>query len=167
MVMTPRLRTVMTLLALLGCSGGAHGADCALNDNPACPGVNLGTISGDAASNGITRTGTGEAFFTVLVKETSSTHPRPLNARIELVVPPGMDYDLIVRCASCTGTAAQNAKKGIGIAETVNVTRADTFSDNSFTLVIEIRYFAGKGCAPWTLAINGNTAAAHGAMSCG
>ena len=47
------------------------------------------------------------------------------------------------------------------------MTRAGTFSDNSFRLVIEVRYFMATGCTQWTLTINGDTAAAQGALSCG
>jgi len=67
-----------------------------------------------------------------------------------------MDYDLIVRCASCASTAAQLSKQGVGVNELVNVTRADTFADNSFTIFIEVRYFNGSGCGSWTLTIGGN-----------
>ena len=153
-------------MAALALSGGARAADCVLNNNPACGGTNLGNVSGDAASPGITRSGTGEAFFTVYVRETSSAHPRPLNARVTLQVPPGLDYDLIVRCASCASTIAQTSKQGTGVMEVVNVTRADTFSDNSFCIVIEVRHYAGTGCSPWQLTINGNTAVTQGALSC-
>ena len=153
-------------LAMLSLAGGARGADCVLDNNPACPGINLGTFSGDAGTPAITRSGTGEAFFTVYVKETSSVHPRPLNARVTLQVPAGMDYDLIVRCANCSSSNVQTQKKGIGSTEIVNVTRSDTFSDNSFWIVIEVRYYAGTGCGPWQLTISGNTAATQGALTC-
>jgi len=155
-------------IAALTMAGGARGADCVLNTNPACANaVNLGSIAGDAATAGITRTGTGEAFFKVYVQESSSAYPRPLNARIVLQVPANTDYDLIVRCASCASTVAQTLRQGMGAAETINVTRADTFADNSFWIIIEIRYYAGTSCAPWQLTINGNTAATQGALSCG
>ncbi len=154
-------------IAALALAGGAWGADCVLNSNPACAGaINLGTISGDAATPAITRTGTGEAFFKLNVQETSSAYPRPLNARVLLQMPANTDYDLIVRCASCASTVTQMSKQGMGTAEVVNVTRADTFADNTFTIVIEVRYYAGTGCGPWQLTINGNATAAQGALAC-
>lgn len=155
-------------IAALAVAGSARGADCALNTNPACANaVNLGSMAGDAAGAGITRSGTGEAFFKVYVQESSSAYPRPLNARIVLQVPANTDYDLIVRCASCASTVAQTLRQGMGAAETVHVTRTDTFADNSFWIIIEVRYYAGSSCAPWQLTINGNTAPAQGALSCG
>lgn len=156
----------LTLASLLP-SADAQVTDCLLNTNPTCgSAMNLGTIAGDSASPGITRTGTGEAFFMVRIQEKSSAS-RALNARIVLQVPAGLDYDLIVRCASCASTVTQTVRQGMGAAETVSVTRVDTFTDNSFTILIEVRYYAGSGCAPWTLTINGNTAAAPTPLSCG
>lgn len=168
--MNPRLRFRMLpviALAPLALAGGARAADCALNDNPACgSAIHLGNLAGDAGSPVIQRAGTGEAFFKVYVQESSSTQ-RALNARVVLQMPTGTDYDLIVRCASCTGPAVQASKQGPGGTEIVNVTRADTFTDNSFWLLIEVRYRSGTGCGQWQLNISGNTAAAQGAMSCG
>ncbi len=154
-------------LAMLQTAAGAAGTECALNGNPACvSAINLGTISGDADSQGITRVGTGEAFFTVQVQETSGVHPRPLNARVTLQVPPQVDYDLIVRCTSCVSPVAFTAKQGFGATEVIDVTRADTFAENTFAIVIEIRHFAGSGCGQWKLTINGNTPTAKTPLSC-
>jgi hypothetical protein len=167
MAMDPRLRMALMLLALLGLSGAARGADCVLNTNPVCGNaVDLGQIPGDAAGNAITRTGTGEAFFKTYVRENSSVYPRPLNVRIALQSPPNADYDMIVRCASCAATPVFVGSSGIAGTEIINITRADTMTDNSFWLVIEVRYRAGTGCGSWTLTIIGNTAAAQGALSC-
>ena len=158
---------LLFLSATLGPAGGAVGADCVLNGNPACATVvNLGNLPGDAESQAITRSGVGEAFFMVRVVESSSAYPRALNARVTLQVPPGLDYDLVVRCASCTSTVTRTSKGGVGSTEQVAVTRADTFADNSFTVVIEIRYQTGESCGPWTLTIGGNTAASQAALSC-
>ena len=154
-------------LASLLPSAGAQVTDCQLNANPACASaVNLGTIAGDSESAGILRTGTGEAFFLVRIQENSSAS-RALNARVVLQVPPQVNYNLIVRCTSCTSKVAQNASQGVGVTETVAVTRADTFADNSFLIAIEVRYASGTACGPWTLTINGNTAAAPTPLSCG
>jgi hypothetical protein len=168
--MTPRLRTAISaalVFAMFALSGGATGADCVLNTNPACANaINLGTVSGDAATPGISRSGTGEAFFKVYVQETSSAHPRPLNARVVLQVPDKTDYDLVVRCASCASTVTQMSKAGVAKAEVIHVTRADTFADNSYWIVIEVRHYAGTGCGNWLLTINGNSPATQGALAC-
>lgn len=157
---------LLLLVALLGPATGALGQTCALNTNPACgSAVNLGTIAGDSGTPLITRTGVGEAFFMVRIQENSSSS-RPLNARVRLQVPPAVDYDLVVRCASCASTVTKLSKLGVGLAEQIDVTRADNFTDNSFTIYVEVRYYTGSSCSPWTLTISGNTAAAPTALSC-
>lgn len=154
-------------LASLLPSAGAQVTDCLLNTNPTCgSAMNLGTIAGDSDSGGILRTGTGEAFFVLRIQENSSAS-RALNARVVLHVPPQVDYDLIVRCTSCTSKVAKYVRQGIGMTETLAVTRPDTFVDNSFVIVIEVRHVKGTACGPWTLTINGNTAAAPTPLSCG
>lgn len=158
---------LLLLCATLGPATSALGQDCVLNGNPACAtAVNLGSIAGDVESPAITRAGTGEAFFVVRIVESSSAHPRALNARITLQVPPRQDYDLVVRCASCTSTIMRTSKQGAGSTDQVAVTRADTFADNSFTVLIEVRYQSGTSCSPWTLTIGGNTPASQTALSC-
>jgi hypothetical protein len=157
---------LLLLVSILGPATGALGQDCALNANPACStAINLGNIAGDSGTPIISRTGVGEVFFMVRIQETSSSS-RPLNARVQLQVPPGQDYDLVVRCASCTSTVKWTSKQGAGGTEQVAVTRADTFADNSFDVVIEIRYQSGTSCSPWTLTIGGNTPASQTALSC-
>lgn len=158
---------LLLLCATLGPATGALGQDCVLNGNPACAtAVNLGNIPGDAESPVIARTGVGEAFFMVRIVESSSAYPRALNARVTLQVPPRQDYDLVVRCASCTGTVIRTSRQGPGSTEQVAVSRADTFADNSFTVLIEIRFQSGTSCSPWTLTIGGNTPATQTALSC-
>ena len=157
---------LLLLVSTLGPATGALGQDCALNANPACStAINLGNIAGDSGTPVLSRTGVGEAFFMVRIQETSSSS-RPLNARVQLQVPPGQDYDLIVRCTSCTSKTAKMSKSAAGVTESVDVTRADTFSDNSFTILVEVRYYNGSSCSPWTLTISGNTSASQAALSC-
>ena len=157
----------LLVLAALGQVTGALGQDCVLNGNPACTtAVNLGDLPGDAEAPAITRTGVGEAYFMVRLLESSSAYPRALNARVTLQVPPRQDYDLVVRCASCTSTVMRTSKQGAGSTEQVAVTRADTLADNTFIIVIEIRYQSGSSCSPWTLTIGGNAPASQAALSC-
>lgn len=155
------------LLLALSVVAGAQAQNCTLNSNPACDtAINLGTVAGDASGVTITRSGTGEAHFYVRVRETSSSS-RVLTARIQLSSPAGVDYDLVLRCASCGGTAVPFTKGGAGATEAAAVTRSDTWADNSFNLLIEVRHYAGSSCEPWTLTIGGNTAPASSALTCG
>jgi len=158
-------RAWIVLLAL-GVVAGARAQDCTLDGNPACgTAINLGTIAGDASGAAITRSGVGEAHFYVRIRETSSGS-RALTARVQLASPPGVDYELVLRCASCSGTAIPFTKAGAGATESAAVTRPDTWTDNSFLLFIEVRHYSGASCAPWTLTIYGNTAPVTGALSC-
>jgi hypothetical protein len=159
-------RVWIVLLALCVVAG-ARAQDCTLNGNPACgAAINLGVIAGDASSATITRSGVGEAHFYVRIRETSSAS-RALTARVQLTSPPGVDYELVLRCASCSGTAIPFAKAGAGATETAAVTRPDSWVDNSFLLFIEVRHYSGSSCEPWSLTIWGNTAPVSGALSCG
>ena len=145
--------------------------DCQPNTNPLCAAAtNLGTISGDSGTPQFTRTGTTEAYFYANVREDVAS-TRNLNARVRLHSPPGQDFDLVVRCASCASTVMRtSANSGTGgHYETVDVKRTDNFTDNSFTMVIEIRHRVGTGCAQWTLEVFGNSTPPSGTtpLSCG
>lgn len=164
--MTTMARAWWLLLALPWVAG-AQEQDCTLNGNPACnTAMNLGNLAGDSGNATITRTGSGEAYFHVRVQETSSSM-RALTARVHLASPPGTDYDLYLRCAACSGVAVPFTKGGPGGTETAAVTRSDNWTDNSFTLFIEVKHRSGTSCAPWTLTTGGNTATVTGALSCG
>ena len=144
---------------------------CQPNTNPLCASAtHLGTVSGDSGTPRLARNGTTEAFFSVLVREEASS-TRTLNAKVRLYSPPGSDFDLFVRCASCASTVmlASANSNGNGHYETVDVKRTDNFTDNSFTMVIEIRHRAGTGCGQWALEVFGNSAPASGTtpLSCG
>ena len=157
---------IVLALALLLAAPGAFGVECPLNNNPLCSAAtNLGAISGDSGSQAISRAGVGEAFFLVQLKETSA-FSRALTARVVLNVPPGADYDLIVRCFSCASTAMRTSNAASGVAELVNVSRPDTFGDQSFVIAIEIRYRSGSSCAQWALAVTGNTGASAAPLAC-
>lgn len=144
----------------------AQAQTCQLDTNPSCgAAVNLGTFAGDAGTPTVTRTGTGEAFFKVRLREDASS-TRDLTASVRLQSPPGIDYDLLVRCASCTSTP-QTSNAGAGAAEEVRVLRRDNFSDNSFDLFVEVRFRVGTSCSPWTLTIATNVAPGSSPLVCG
>jgi len=143
-----------------------NGCETLLNTNPTCTSTLIGAVSGDGAGASVTRTGRGEEFVTVRVNEGSGgIFVEDLTARVTLVVPPGVDYDLIVRCNSCPG-ASQTSQ-----TETVSVRNIDDLdSDDSFDLIIEIRFSGATGataaCASWSLTVQGDTTPVAGELLC-
>ncbi len=129
--------------------------------NPVCSSNQfLGTVSGDTGAAILSTTGVGEKWFRVRITEDDLNDlvtPTALKARIQLTVPPGMDYDLHFACLSC-GTLKALSQNGVGVTETIDLGRADTVNvDSSFDILIEILYFSGTSTAPWTLTVFGNT----------
>lgn len=100
-----------------------------------------------------TRTGTGSAWFRARVVEDSYCSAT-LEHRIDLDVPDGVDYDLFVY-KSCGGTPVSS--RGItGADESVTISASDSIgSDEDFNYYIEVRYYSGRACAPWTLRLFG------------
>lgn len=143
-----------------------EGQQCQLDTNPNCAiASNLGTTSGDKASTPILRTGLGEAYFLVRLRE-DYMGTRALGALVELAVPAGVDYDLAVRCLSCTNSALKVSTASGSVAERIFVTRADTMADNGLTILVEIRYRTGTSCATWTLRVTGNPDAVSSPLAC-
>ena len=165
--MAKRFWPVFVALAVVVPSTRAPAVDCPLTNPAACTSVvDLGTINGDASSAQIVRTGTGGAFFKLRIRESSSSL-KPLNARVQLAVPAGVNYDLHVRCQACNGTVTKSSTNGIGAAELVAMTKSDSWtSEDTFDVFIEVRFYAGSSCLSWTLTIAGNTAAVQGALAC-
>jgi hypothetical protein len=148
-------------------AGGAGAADCLLDGNPTCASATqLGQLAGDAGTPRITRTGIGEAFFVLRLREESSSS-RDLTAAVRLQVPPGMNYDLVVRCDSCASSVAKTSTSRQGQSEEVRLSRRDDFDDNSFSVIVEVRYRQGKSCAPWTLTFVGNSGPGTSPLVCG
>ena len=145
----------------------AEGQQCQLDTNPSCAiASNLGTISGDKAGTQILRSGVGEAFFVVRLRE-DYMGTRALGALVELAVPSGVDYDLVVRCLSCANSSMKvSATSGSAVTERIFVTRPDTMADNGLTIVVEIRYRTGTGCANWNLRVMGNPDAVTSPLAC-
>lgn len=158
---------VLPLVACLA-SFSASTQDCDVNANPACSSaLNLGVISGDTGTPQLQQTGTGERFFLVRLREDSSSQ-RDLTARIDLAVPAGMDYDLHVRCHSCSGITRSSTGDG-SLTETIGVRRTEkalSTTDDSFNIIIEVRHRCGTNCAPWSLRIIGNAAHDAAAIIC-
>jgi hypothetical protein len=129
-------------------------------------GVNLGTYDGDTSCGWPgcgsntgwdlfgTRTGSSSAWFRARVREDSNCSAR-IEHRIQLEVPAGVDYDLFVY-RSCGGTPLSS--RGIsGADESITVSSSDSFAgDDDFDYFIEVRYFSGRSCMPWTLRVSGH-----------
>jgi hypothetical protein len=96
------------------------------------------------------RTGTQGRYFYVTAHEGSDC-PADLRATVQLQVPAGVDYDLYVSGGdNCSGGCS--SINGTGQTDTVTVSANDgVASDDTFTLYIEVRFFGGTACAPWTL----------------
>ena len=98
-----------------------------------------------------------EAWYRVRLTEDSAT-TKNLNVRVDLQVPSGADFDLYVYCLSCGGSlVGQSTNAGAGL-ERVEARSVDGVAphDDSFDILIEIRYFNSSVCAPWTLDVFGN-----------
>lgn len=136
------------------------GVSCTV-DRPVCTAaVDLGSLSGDAGSTTLTRTGTGEQWYRLRLTEDNSQAVY-LSATIVLVVPAGVDYDLFLYCAVCGGSAVAFSNAGPGATETVRARWDDGFGeDNSGEILVHVRFASGVSPSPWTLQITNNTTVA-------
>jgi hypothetical protein len=160
------LKLLLFGAALVAAAYGASAASCTLDGNPSCASaVNMGALAGDVGTQTLTYSGVGEAYLTVRLRE-DATSTRDLSIAIRLQSPPDMNYDLVVRCASCTSTTQRKAGGPRGVTDEIRVVRRDGFADNSVTLVIEVRFREGSSCAPWTLTIAGNVGGGTDPLIC-
>ncbi len=98
-----------------------------------------------------TRTGTTSTWFRVRVAECSLC-VTTLRSRVNLAVPPGVDYDLFVYqpCGALVGSSV----RGVGLADSVEVSESDSIGGNDdFDYYVEVRYLSGGSCSPWTLTV--------------
>lgn len=144
-------------------SSTVNGCEVNLNLNPSCSlATFLGSISGDVGAGFLNASGAGERWYRVTITENDSNifNPVYLGATVGLQVPPGADYDLYVYCSACGGSVTYSANGG-GATEIVSVRRNDQplGQDDTFDILIEIRFFAGSGSGgcDWILRVDGNT----------
>ena len=136
-----------------------------LNTNPVCASnVFLGSLSGDTGAGLLSTNGVGEKWFRVHITENDSNlfSAVYLSARITLSPPAGADYDLYVYCVSCGGALAGSSTLVGGATDTVFVRRNEPLfspTDDSFDVLIEVRFFSGATSNPWSLSVSGNTSA--------
>jgi hypothetical protein len=107
--------------------------------------------SGDGCSFVVSRSGTRGRFFQVEAREESNCAAY-VGLRFELQVPAGVDYDLFVSGSCLCDRAGCRSEAGTGQTEQlVAWCNDDGGSDDTFTANVEVRYFSGASCVPWTL----------------
>lgn len=134
--------------------------------DPVCmagPPVNL---DGDAAGV-YAVSGSAEAWFELHFAE-SVMPQHDLSARLELISPPGVDFDLYVRCYACGSTIVASSTYPEGVPDRVDIGAVDFGGDSAFDAVVEIRYAGGTpdgdSCGDWMLTITSD--AAPGTQTC-
>lgn len=139
------------------------GCEVFRNRNPTCSvATTMGDIAGDLGLQTVELSGTDEAFFQVSIKEVSTT-TTPVTATITLESPPGVNFDLFVRCTACTAAPYAQSTLGAGMTDVVQFRNDDTSGvTDSTTVFIEVRYVSGgTGAAcglTWHLTVTGGTA---------
>jgi hypothetical protein len=68
-----------------------------------------------------------------------------------------VDYDLYVTCSSCGSGISASSNEGPGLDDVVQVHVDDIAGPSDAVFLIEVRWFSGAGCAPWTLQVHGDT----------
>jgi len=88
-----------------------------------------------------TASGYDEAFHYVPITENDSGFtPVYLSAAVTLQSPPGVDFDLCVRCTNCAGAEKCSITGGAGQTDTVTLYNDDDFGgDDTFYAFIEVR----------------------------
>ena len=135
-------------------------------------GTALGSFQGDA--NGcplsVTRQATAVASYSVTFREDSGINCAPTSGLVELTVPPGVDYDLTVvvpggvTCQhwngsvfvpGCTGNNPTGALERIRLVNPEGcVLGFGDGTDQTFTATIQVQYFTGSTCSPWSLGLS-------------
>lgn len=142
----------------------ACGAD--RDTDPVCSAATPLSLDGDAPSLA-TMSGSAEAWFELDVAE-SVMPMHNLSARFELISPPGVDFDLYVRCYACGSAIVASSTYPEGVPDRVDIGALDYGGDSSFHAVVEIRYAGGTpdgdGCGDWTFTATSD--AAPGTQTC-
>lgn len=126
--------------------------------------VDMGAVSGDEGLSINFESGTGDGWYRARLIENSSSSIY-ISADVELIVPPGIDYDLTVHCVGCGGAIAGESTLSTGSAEVVAVRWADRpGTDDSAYILIHVKYFSGQSPTPWSLRVRGHTGVA--AVTC-
>ena len=152
------------------CDGNAaNGCETAHMSMDSCAAApNLGTWCGDVACGFLcpstssrvvaTRSGRASAWFRGRTNECSNC-PARLEVTFTLTVPAGVDYDLFVYDA-CGGTPIGRSQNLAGQTDRVTITRSGDLGSDSFNWWVEVRYFSGGSCTPWSLTVQTRSASA-------
>lgn len=148
-----------------GTISGANVTNVALNcttTQASCTSAtSLGSMAGDDGGTVFVANGTSSAWYRVRLREDNDGIVY-LSASITLTVPAGADYDLYLYCASCGGGAVAQSANGSGQTDVVHARWDDDWgSDDSYDILIEVRYFSGSSTSPWSLNVTGNTSVAN------
>jgi hypothetical protein len=99
--------------------------------------------------------GTSARWYGAIISE-CSTCSANVWAGVVLDVPPGIDYDVHVYRDACGGSPWASSTAGTGQQESLTVSVGDgAASSDSFILYIEVRYWSGVSCQPYTLRVYG------------
>jgi hypothetical protein len=151
-----------------GGGGGGTTTSCA-TPNICSSATDLGSISGDTGADVKTASGTGSQWFKIRVTEDdSSVTGLSLLTRVELVSPPGANFDLFVYLAGgSSGQECATVKSSSTNASGLDTTSTEwgesglfsNGSDDSRTLSIEVRWVSGtcSAATPWSLTVRGDT----------
>ena len=134
-------------------------AGCELIDtNPMCADAVMGgMVAGDMGADVLSLSGSDEAWYRFRIDETVSVSATNLRAVVQLASPPGINFDLFVRCASCASPLILSSSNPSGMADIVPIGRTDIAGDTTFEIFVEIRYADATACADWFLTVSGNT----------
>jgi hypothetical protein len=133
-----------------------HGA--ALNTCPVAE--NLGAFCGDTSGGFLcaqshplrvvaTSTGNRSRWYRGRLNECSTICPASLNGRITLHVPAGVDYDLFVY--SACGRLLGSSQALAGVTDQYTLSGGGSLGSDSFDFYVEVRWFSGATCMPYTL----------------
>jgi hypothetical protein len=130
----------------------------------ACPTpVDIGTTSGDTGALNtllFTTEDYQEAIYVFELTEDLQSNLY-LSARIQLVSPPGADYDLYVYCTACDALAEASATTSAALDQ-VDIVIDDSNGDDTKNLVIVVDWYetGSTQCGTWDLTVLGNVISA-------
>ncbi len=123
---------------------------------------NLGTWCGDTGCGFLcpstrsrvvaTQTGRTSAWFRGRTTECSIC-PAEIEVTFTLTVPAGIDYDLYVYDA-CGRTPIGSSALLSGQTDRVTIRRGGSAGGDDFNWWVEVRYYNGSACSPWSLTVN-------------
>jgi hypothetical protein len=153
---------------------GNMGNGCEVNHTLNGGTLALGTFAADVTGCGVVASHSGVAVnsATVTFLESNGTGAcAPTSGLVELVVPPGLDWDLTVTapaqvtCTHWNGSAyvaGCSGTNGTGQVERIRLVSPETAcflglgdtTDQTFTATVQIQFFGGGGCGSWQLNVS-------------